>query len=315
MQSHWKNSIAFAMTLSTVAALATGTSFALPTGDNGFGDWSEPVSAENGSNPMLNTAANDGCPILSPDGLSLYMASNRPGSIVNPATGTASLDIWVAHRSSTTEGWGAPQHLPEPINSAADDFCPTPVRGHKLFFVSKRDEPNGDIYLTRETRTGWEQPQVLGPNVNSADQEWSPSYFELENGTPVLYFSSTRSGNMDIYESVNWGPAHPVTELNTGASDARPNVRRDGKEIVFDTNRANPAAPPDIWTATRSSATGQWSPPHPVDVVNSPSAESRASLSWDGSYMVFGSSRPGVEGSADIFVTHRDRVNGAHGDD
>lgn len=27
----------------------------------------------------LNTAAVDGCPIQSPDGLSLYLASNRPG--------------------------------------------------------------------------------------------------------------------------------------------------------------------------------------------------------------------------------------------
>ena len=41
----------------------------------------------------LNTAFLDGCPIQSPDGLSLYMASNRPG-------GQGLLDIWVARRAS-----------------------------------------------------------------------------------------------------------------------------------------------------------------------------------------------------------------------
>ena len=32
-----------------------------------------------GNNPEVNTPSLDGCPIQSPDGLSLYIASNRPG--------------------------------------------------------------------------------------------------------------------------------------------------------------------------------------------------------------------------------------------
>ena len=32
-----------------------------------------------GNSSELNTPSQDGCPIQSPDGLSLYMASNRPG--------------------------------------------------------------------------------------------------------------------------------------------------------------------------------------------------------------------------------------------
>ena len=31
--------------------------------------------------PNVNSSAPDGCPIESPDGLSLYMASNRPGGL------------------------------------------------------------------------------------------------------------------------------------------------------------------------------------------------------------------------------------------
>ena len=81
-----------------------------------------------GNSAELNTASLDGCPIQSPDGLNLYMASNRPG-------GKGGLDIWVATRASTSAQWGAPVNLGEPVNSAADDFCPTPVGKKGLFFV------------------------------------------------------------------------------------------------------------------------------------------------------------------------------------
>lgn len=267
--------------------------------DPSFGDWTVPVSAEVGSHPDLNTSSNDGCPILSPDGLELYMATNRPGS-----TG---LDIWVARRTQTDEGWGAPQRLPAPINSATDDFCPTPVPGQGLYFVSRRDEPNGDIYFARRTDDGWSDPVRLGPNVNSSAQEWSPAFFLDNRGRPVLYFSSTRTGNQDIFRSVDWGPAEAVTELNTQFDDARPNVRADGKEIVFDSTRPPNLGGPDVWIATRPSTTHAWSPPRPVEGVSSPAADTRASLSWDGTYLLVGSARSGGEGAADIYVSRRSR--------
>jgi Tol biopolymer transport system component len=303
MNKSIRNAARAGLTTAAVAALAAAGASALPPGDTGYGEWGAPVSAETGSHPDLNTNFNDGCPIFSPDGLSLYMATNRPG-------GEGGNDIWVAERSSTDAGWSAPVNLGEPVNTAVDDFCPTPIRGKRLLFVSRRDDPAGDIYITRRGKDGWETPERLGPNVNSAAQEWSPSYYELDDGTPVLYFSSTRNGTQDIFVSVNWGPAQPVAELNTGADDSRPNVRHDGKEIVFDSNRTG--GPPDIWTATRSSPTGQWSEPQPVTAVNSPQGESRASLSWDGSFMLFGSTRPSPEANinsafADIYVSYRQR--------
>jgi WD40-like Beta Propeller Repeat len=48
-----------------------------------FAPWGAPVSAEwiPGTRSELNTSSVDGCPIISPHGLSLYMASNRPGGL------------------------------------------------------------------------------------------------------------------------------------------------------------------------------------------------------------------------------------------
>lgn len=272
-----------------------------------FGEWSAPVSAEIGSDADLNTRFNDGCPILSPDGLELYMATNRPdGSGPN----TTGIDIWVATRARTNQGWGKPERLPAPINSDVDDFCPTPVRGRGLFFVSRREEANGDIYFARRTSRGWSEPIRLGSNINSNAQEWSPAFFIDERRRPVLYFSSTRNGNQDIFRSVNWGPAEAVTELNTPSDDSRPNVRPDGKEIVFDSTRTpnlSNLGTPDVWIATRKSTRDPWSAPEHLDVVSSPGSDTRASLSWDGSYLLVGSTRAGSEGQADIYVSQRSR--------
>jgi Tol biopolymer transport system component len=68
-----------------------------------FTPWSTPVNAEAvaSTSTELNTPFNDGCPIQSPDGLSLYMASNRPG-------GLGGQDIWVARRTSRDARWGVP---------------------------------------------------------------------------------------------------------------------------------------------------------------------------------------------------------------
>lgn len=291
------------------ATLATG--LAAKT----FGDFSAPVSAEIGSDPSLNTSFNDGCPILSPDGLSLYMATNRP----NP-TGGGGLDIWVAHRDTTTSGWGAPQPLPAPVNTADNEFCPTPVRGKGLFFVrAPGGTMNGDIFKTRLDHDGWRDPERLPATVNSAAQEWSPSYFEDDAGNEVLYFSRTTGptgGPHTIYASVNYAEAQPVSELGAGGDGARPNVRSDGREIVFDSLRSPNLGGPDVWIAARASNTAPWSAPRHLPQVSSTAPDTRASLSWDGTFLLVGSPRAvlGAEGSADIYVSSRPRLRGNSGE-
>src|SRR5438132_12554833 len=67
--------------------------------------WSEPVNL----GPVVNTSSSDRIPALSPDGLSLYLSSNRPGGI-----GTE--DIWVSQRASLNDSWDLPQDLGPSIN-------------------------------------------------------------------------------------------------------------------------------------------------------------------------------------------------------
>ena len=209
--------------------------------------WGAPQKVDEvaGNHADLNTPSLDGCPIQSPDGLSLYQASNRPG-------GRGGLDIWVATRPSTSAPWGAPTNLGEPVNSAADDFCPTPVGKNGLFFVSREPLPGacgqGDIYYTHRTGAGsWAEPDRLlcspaGPN--SALDEQGPSWIDPSGrlrGQKQLYFSRSSASPVvagEIYMSTRangarFGPAAPVTALNdAAANDIQPNVRADGLEVV-----------------------------------------------------------------------------------
>jgi hypothetical protein len=261
-----------------------------------------------GNSSELNTASLDGCPILSPDGRSVYMASNRPG-------GHGGLDIWVAHRSDADAPFGVPENLPAPINSAADDFCPTPLRGNRLLFVSRRVTDQscgmGDIYEARDNpKHGWAAPRHLacapaGPN--SALDEQGPSLIEIDGAEQLFFSRSSASVPGDIFVSQDFGPAAGVTALNSPGNDIQPNVRKDGREIVFSSNNAYPGARggQDIYAATRESTDDPWSTPVNLgDAVNTSAGESRPSLSWDAHTLLFGRA-PGPEGMSDIYITTR----------
>jgi Tol biopolymer transport system component len=280
-----------------------------------FSPWGTAINAEllPGTSPQLNTTSLDGCPMLSPDGRSLYMASNRPG-------GHGGLDIWVARRADTSDPFGAPENLPEPINSAADDFCPTPVRGGRLFFVSRRPTAQscgmGDIYVTRHSPShGWREPRHLacapdGPN--SPLDEQGPSYVEIGDGAQLYFSRSSVALPGDIFVSTradggSFGAATAVNELNSAGNDIQPNVRKDGREIVFSSNHPYPGAlgGQDIYAAMRGSVDGPWSAPTNLgDAINTAAGETRPSLSWDARTLLFGRA-PGPEGSSDILVSTR----------
>lgn len=197
------------------------------------------------------------------------------------------------------------------VNTAADEFCPSPARGNRLFFVRRLSATDSDIYLVRNGPKGLGTPESVGPGVNSSAEEWSPSFFETASGSEVLYFSSTREGRQRIYYSVNFGPASLASGgVNSSAADARPNVRHDGLEIVWDSTRFGTLGGPDIFTATKDSTDDPWGQAVHLDApINSPATESRASLSWDGTRLMFGSTRPG-EGSADVYTSTREKLTG-----
>jgi len=88
-------------------------------------------------------------------------------------------------------------------------------------------------------------------------------------------------------------------------------VRRDGRESLFMSNRAGTQGPWDIWFSTRRSPHDPWSVPENLGApVNTPFAEERPDLSFDGVTLLFDSDRPGAVGGTgdqDIWTSTRTR--------
>lgn len=295
-------------------ALAAG-----PAGAAHYGPWGDAVPEPG---PLVNVAGTvNGCPIESKDGLELYIASTRE---------TGKHDIFRFSRPFVGALFDRIEHLDAPVNEPAYwEYCPTPLQGNWLLFVSSRvvdddchpgdvepggSPPAGDIYLTRRSpATGdWNEPLNLGclatGGPNTAGHEFSPSLVETAEGT-FLYFSSNgypddglpRKGGHDIYvsrvqEDGTIGPGQRVVELSgllgdgSPAQDLMPNVRKDGLEMVFSSNRTNGGADQDIYVATRASTAQPWSAPVRIanPNVNTTASETRASLSGDGLRLHFG---------------------------
>jgi len=149
--------------------------------------WSAPVNL----GPVVNSPFADIAATLSPDGLSLYFVSNRPGGV-----GASGNDIWVSKRASQDSPWETPVNLAV-INSTLDDGGPTlSADGHLLFFNSGRLGGKGaaDLYVSRRADPkddfGWGPPVNLGPLVNTAAGERAPDYVVGgDDGPATLYFN------------------------------------------------------------------------------------------------------------------------------
>jgi hypothetical protein len=308
----------------TPLGLALAALLTSPAHAHRFGPWGAPVPAS------FNTpTASEGCPIESPDGRRIYIASNRPG-------GEGNLDVWRASRRNVGAPWGPMENLGPTINSGDADYCPTPLRGRWLMYVSSKDRAEdclpgpapvipgsptsatavaGDMYLSKERRRGqWSEPLHLGcypDGPNTAGFEFSPSLVRTDEGYR-LFFSSNGypdSQGQDLYvsEVLDDGtvlPGQRIAELSTAADDRMPNVRRDGLEIVFSSNRQGFNGQ-DIWVATRASTADPWGAPVWINdpAINTAGNETRASLSGDGRRLYFG--RDG-----DVFVSTRARLRG-----
>jgi len=295
--------------LCAATVLLAGSAYA---GGPHYSHWGPAVPDSDTDNSVAG-----GCPIESRDGLTIYMASDRDG-------GVGSLDIWAADRFDTDEPFGEAYNLGAPVNSEYADYCPTPLNQNYLLFVSTRPGPDacgsGDMYIIkRNPAQGWGEPVNLGcaetgDGPNTAGGEFSPSLVKTDEGL-LLFYSSNATGNMDIYVSKadadgHFGPGERVDELSTEFDDRMPNVSKDGREVVFSSNRptwggGQPAiGGQDAYSSRRDSTKDAWSPPVNLGAnINTAGDETRTSMSWDRDRLHFGR-------GGEIYVSERFKVKG-----
>lgn len=178
----------------------------------------------------VNTAQIDSRPMITADGLTMYLETNLTGQATAWETAAAT-------RASVTASFGAWSSVAQ-LNSTSSDTAPYVLPDHAaIYFVSNR----GGHALWRASRTGgnWTTPaQVTGINLNDTS-------FDYPMVTPdelTLYFSSERAGsagNRDIWMAtraslaVGFGDPVNVAALNTTQHETGGWVSADNCVIFF----------------------------------------------------------------------------------
>jgi Tol biopolymer transport system component len=177
---------------------------------------------------LISTAASEVKITISPDGTRMLF-----GTIGWGMGGTG----WDIYESIKTDGkWGAPQQAT--FNSEANDFDPFfAPDGSGVYFFSNRlgGEGGDDLYFAPFDPAvgGYAYPINLGPEVNSAGNEWNPVV--SFDGTTLLFSSNGRDGEgmHDLFvayrEGEQWIGARPL-----GAPVNGHNEDFDGAFVVDD---------------------------------------------------------------------------------
>ncbi len=128
-------------------------------------------------------------PYLSPDGQSLYFASDMPG-------GFGGSDLYY---SQWKDGyWDTPVNLGPVINTSGNEAYPFINSMGELFFSSDGHPGLGgrDIFVTKSMDTTWHTPVGIDPPINSKFDDFGITTDMLMNEG---YFSSNRDQSVSIY--------------------------------------------------------------------------------------------------------------------
>jgi outer membrane protein OmpA-like peptidoglycan-associated protein/tetratricopeptide (TPR) repeat protein len=153
------------------------------------------VSPKNLGAPV-NSRYKETQPSLSPDGRTLYFASNRPG-------GKGGLDLW---QSSLQEDgtWSKPVNMGDSINTSGEEQSPFIHSDNESLYFSSTGWPGMgrfDLFLSRKKDNGeWSRPKNLGYPINT---NFNEEGLIVNSKGNTAYYSSTREGGFggrDIYQ-------------------------------------------------------------------------------------------------------------------
>jgi outer membrane protein OmpA-like peptidoglycan-associated protein len=156
-------------------------------------DWSTPAVM----GPHVNSNFLESTASITPDGKTIYFASNRPG-------GFGGMDIYRVVKNEKGN-WGLPINLGPSVNTPYDEDAPFIHPDMKtLFFTSDGHNTMGgkDIFKTVLIGGKWMSPENLGFPINTPAND---NYFTLTADGSKGYFSSDRQGGyggQDIYSFI-----------------------------------------------------------------------------------------------------------------
>ncbi|MBN2489660.1 MAG: PD40 domain-containing protein [Planctomycetes bacterium] len=205
------------------------------------------------------------------------------------------------------------------VNTASTDYAPTlPAGGLTLYITSNRAGGAGgqDVWMFQRSflaSTVW----VAGPaNICAAlNTALSESYIDVRDDDLEFFLSANQTGTVganDIWVSTRTSPSAPwgapvnVGFCNSTVNEDDPSLTGDGLELFFVTSgRAPGQGTGSIFSIRRPSRTAAWD----MNVYYHPGLDSTyqdhsPSVSPDGLWMIWSSTRPGT-GTSNLFLATR----------
>jgi hypothetical protein len=147
--------------------------------------WSPPVPVTELASPSVDVG-----PVVDATDTLFYFSSNRPGAF--------GFDLYFATRAVARALWSPPIPVPG-VNTPSDELDPFVAQGGLVLFFTSTRAGMGDIFwATRRSTDAPFAPAVPLVDVNSPFFD-SDASLSLDLG--YMMFSSTRSGNSEIYET------------------------------------------------------------------------------------------------------------------
>jgi hypothetical protein len=201
-----------------------------PRSDSAFGT---PRLVTEVNSPQVETS-----PVISADGLTLWLASDRPG-------GQGDFDVLVSERSARSAVWSAPVNLA--VLNSPDKDIPRPIgqhdtvmplgsdrasRGYYRIFFATRPEP------TAPFGTPAPLPELVFPHESTVDG------FLTDDGLTLFYCSGPEFGPADLYVASRRSTSDPfgdfvaLQDVNSPNDERDPFLSADGTQFFFSSDRS-----------------------------------------------------------------------------
>ncbi len=240
----------------------------------------------------VNTAADENDPFVSPDGSTLFYASNKSGHYK------------IQYASRKGKGWSAGRPLESSGAKDADERSPYMTRDMHFYFATNevpdaklKDLKNYDL----KVRIGGRAPLIL-PGISEPEDELFPW---VAAGGKEFYFSrKTREGwKLFVARGPKPGPIGNEKEVGFPVGFHHATLTTNGLTMYLQGPLEK-----DRWglfRSTRKTLKGAWSKPEPLTALNNPDGprgDMAPSISPDGLRLYFASDRPGGKGGLDLWA-------------
>jgi outer membrane protein OmpA-like peptidoglycan-associated protein len=254
----------------------------------------------------VNTFYNEGSPIISPDGKTLYFFVD--GHPQNTLGKEGTQDIWMSKKDDAGV-WSAPKHLSSPYNQNKLNQVFNVLADGSVFIRGTRSKNAVGFSIVSPTGA-WKELNIKDFDKMNKGQFWGAS-ISADLKHMALYFSETAGSlRSDLYLSHmqpdgSW--LRPVKMgISTNLDDFGPFISPDQKTLFFasDSPRAGRQGLIDIYKVARLDDTwNNWGPPVNVGKpLNTSAEDDYFSMDATGNIFVSRSNSKQDGGNLDIFI-------------